>query len=202
MSGSSEHELKALIRSLHMSNIGFLGTFDCRFPGFLNRNQYQSAIVNTGSRESGGMHWIAFAWNPRNFKVFMFDPLGWSAHQLKQYYSYSYQALLKRSALNSNDRCVILERNHQAIQCTCAGSCGLFCVFFLYCFSISPNSPFSTRLMQSMHGTSPNITPVSPELLHINQMLLYSFLSKNSEYFRKNEDEIVENTKLDLIKTH
>lgn len=202
MSGSSESELKSLVQSLHMQNIGFLGTFDSRFPGFIDRDKYQSAIVNTGTRESGGLHWIAFAWNPRVYKVFLFDPLGWSARELQRYYSYSYDALIKRSALNFADRCVVLEKNKQAIQCTCSGSCGLFCVFFLYCFHISPNAPFATPLMQKMHGSSPSILPASPSELHANQHALYAFLRDKSMYFRRNEEDIVSNTRLGLIKTH
>lgn len=202
MSGSSETELKHLISSLHIPNIGFLGTFDCRFPGFIDKNKKQSAIVNTGPRESGGMHWIAFAWDPASYKMFMFDPLGWTARDLTKYYGFSYQNLLRRSAMSTHDRCVILEKNTQAVQCTCAGSCGLFCVFFLYNFHLCPSSPFSTSIMQNMQGTVPTIKPLYPYLLHENQNKLYSFLYNKSSYFRKNAQTIIDSTKTGLIKTH
>lgn len=202
MSGTSESELKQLVRSLHLNNIGFLGTFDCRFPGFLDKNKTSSAIVNTGTRESGGLHWIAFAWNPKTMKVFMFDPLGWSSKELEKYYGYSYQALLKRSAVQSIDRCVTLERNQEAVQCTCAGSCGLFCVLFLYCFSVYPTAPFEVPLFQSLQGSVSRFTPVKPLALHNNQQILYDFLKSKSVYFSKNLTHFVNSTKTGLIKTH
>ncbi|AII22572.1 protease [Lizard adenovirus 2] len=201
MSGSSEQELKMLVRSLNLEP-GFLGTFDCRFPGFISKDRRQTAIVNTGPREQGGIHWIALAWDPKSYKMFLFDPLGWSDAELKRYYNFSYKNMVQRSALSSPDRCVTLVKNTQAVQCTCAGSCGLFCVFFLYCAHLNASNPFGTSLFQSMEGQKSGMVPKSPDQLHKNQALLYNFLSSHSEYFRKHARNIVLNTRLHLIKTH
>ncbi|AAL92453.1 protease [Snake adenovirus 1] len=201
MSGSSEQELKMMVRSLNLES-GFLGTFDCRFPGFISKDRRQTAIVNTGPREQGGVHWIALAWDPTSRKMFLFDPLGWTNAELKKYYGFSYQNMVQRSALSSADRCVTLERNTQAVQCTCAGSCGLFCILFLYCAHLSPSNPFGTSLFQSLDGQKSGMVPRSPEALHKNQQILYNFLSSKCAYFRKNARNIVMNTRLHLIKTH
>lgn len=201
MSGSSETELRQLIQDLGISG-GFLGTFDCRFPGFIQKDKKQTAIVNTGPREQGGVHWIALAWDPTSYKMFLFDPLGWTKGQLRKYYGFSYENLVKRSALTSPDRCVTLVKNNQAIQCTCAGSCGLFCVLFLYAFSRRPSNPYSDPLIEKMTGIAPTIHPLCPDKLHHNQAFLYQFLKTQSQYFKKNETLFVSNTKIGLINTH
>lgn len=201
MSGSSEQELKNLVSSLNLQ-AGFLGTFDCRFPGFISKNKKQTAIVNTGPREQGGVHWIALAWDPTSYKMFLFDPLGWSDRDLAKYYGFSYQNMVARSALSSPDRCVTLVKNTQAVQCTCAGSCGLFCVLFLYCFHLRPSNPFGTSLFQSLEGAKSAMVPSLPTHLHNNQTILYKFLMNHSVYFRNNAPHMVSNTKTGLIKTH
>lgn len=201
MSGTSERELKMLVRSLNLDR-GFLGTFDCRFPGFLSKDRKQTAIVNTGPREKGGIHWIALAWDPTSYKMFLFDPLGWTDSELQKYYNFSYKNMVARSALNSPDRCVTLVKNTQAVQCTCAGSCGLFCILFLYCAHLMPANPFGVPLFQSLEGEKSSMSPTSPEKLHRNQQILYSFLSSHSSYFKKNATSVVMNTRLGLINTH
>ncbi|UJZ92513.1 protease [Barthadenovirus sternae] len=201
MSGSSEAELKHLIRSLGIQHT-FLGTFDCRFPGFLDSNKIKTAIVNTGPRESGGVHWIAFAWNPIGYKLYLFDALGWKDKELEKYYNFSYKHIIKRSALETPSRCVQLVKNSEAVQCTCAGSCGLFCVLFLYCFNKFPNNPYDNYIMNDFYGCKAALKPVCPKQLHLNQIKLYDFLRKHSDYFVKNETHIVNNTNTYLIKTH
>lgn len=201
MSGTSESELRDLLSSLHLT-YGFLGTFDCRFPGFLQKNKVQTAIVNTGPRELGGVHWIAMAWDPVYYKMYIFDPLGWKETQLKSLYNYSYQAMLKRSALTEGERCITVEKNTQGVQCTCSGACGLFCVFFLYCFNKYRGKAFKNELFQSLNGAIPSLTPSDPNLLHKNQNLLYDFFICKSSYFRKNKKMLIDNTKLGLIKSH
>lgn len=200
MSGSSETELRALVRSLGIP--GFLGVYDSRFPGFLHPQKRQCAIVNTGTRESGGMHWIAMAWEPVGYKLNLFDPLGWSRQELKKYYGFSYENLVRRSALQNPTRCVELVRNQQAVQCSCSGSCGLWCCFFLYCFKLRPVDPFGSKLFQSLEGARAAVHPPAPHLLHQNQEKLYSFLRQQSFYFRQHASSIEGNTRLGLIKTH
>ncbi|AAA84980.1 protease [Ovine adenovirus 7] len=201
MSGTSESELKNLISSLHLNN-GFLGIFDCRFPGFLQKSKIQTAIINTGPREQGGIHWITLALEPISYKLFIFDPLGWKDTQLIKFYNFSLNSLIKRSALNNSDRCITVERNTQSVQCTCAGSCGLFCIFFLYCFHFYKQNVFKSWLFQKLNGSTPSLIPCEPHLLHENQTFLYDFLNAKSVYFRKNYRTFIENTKTGLIKTH
>ncbi|ASU50478.1 protease [Odocoileus adenovirus 1] len=201
MSGTSEQELKKLLSSLHLTN-GFLGTFDCRFPGFINKEKIQTAIVNTGPREEGGVHWIAMGWDPHYFKMYIFDPLGWKEKQLQSLYNYSYQGMIKRSALTTNDHCINVEKNTQAVQCTCSGACGLFCVFFLYCFYNFKGQAFKNPLFQKLYGALPSLTPLDPTLLHANQLFVYRFLLKKSLYFQENKEHLIRNTNVGLIKTH
>ncbi|QEJ80733.1 protease [Psittacine adenovirus 3] len=201
MSGTSEAELWQLMRSLGISS-SFLGTFDCSFPGFIRADQKQTAIINTGSRESGGMHWIAMAWEPRGKVLYLFDPLGWKERDLMRYYGFSYKAMVARSALSTPSHCVTLERNTQAVQCTCSGACGLFCVVFLYCFNVCPSAPATVKVLEAMEGTASALRPTDPAKLHWNQKVMYRFLSANSSYFRKHERTLVYNTRLGLIKTH
>ncbi|QOS14191.1 endopeptidase [Duck adenovirus 1] len=201
MSGTSESELKALMKSLGIAG-NFLGTFDCTFPGFINKHKRQTAIINTGSRASGGLHWLAFAWDPLRYTIYMFDPLGWKEKDLFKLYGFSYKTMIKRSALQSDNRCVKLVKNTEAVQCTCAGSCGLFCVFFLYCFNLCHINPFEASIFQAMHGTSPALYPSKPHMLHANQQMLYDFLRSHSSYFVNNERTLVCNTKLNLINIH
>ena len=199
--GSTETELKRLVESMGLGR-GFLGLFDCRFPGFIQKHKIQTAIVNTGPREGGGLHWIAMAWNPTRRVVYLFDPLGWTESDLSRYYGFSYRNMIKRSALSSPDRCVTLERNTQAVQCTCSGSCGLWCVYFLAAFLLNPNDPFETKLFQDLQGKAPQLHPSSPATLHRNQEILYRYLHAHSVYFRTHSAEITRRTRAGLIKTH
>lgn len=201
MSGTSETELKNLIRSLNLQD-GFLGTFDRHFPGFVNKHKIQTAIINTGTRESGGQHWLAMGWNPKIYTVFMFDPLGWKDRDLIKFYGFYYRNMIERSALNSPDRCVKLIKNSEAVQCTCAGSCGLFAVLFLYCFKMNPFQPFQTSTMQALEGNPPAIKPSNPSELHKNQNIMYNFFLNKSNYFVKNKHILMSNTNIGLIKTH
>lgn len=201
MSGTSEAELRDLVHSLGISS-SFIGTFDCTFPGFIRAEKKQTAIINTGSRESGGMHWIAMAWEPAGKVMYLFDPLGWKEGDLWKYYGFSYKRMVARSALSTPTRCVTLVRNTQAVQCTCSGACGLFCVLFLYCFNKRPHDPGSTKLMEALEGTASALKPREPAKLHWNQNVLYRFLMLNSAYFRNHKQTLVRNTRLGLIKTH
>ena len=201
MSGSSEYELKQLLRSLGLTS-SFIGIYDCRFPGFLNPDKRQTAIVNTGPRESGGLHWIALAFDPIGYKFYLFDPLGWKERDLSRFYNFSYKQMLERSALNTPTRCVTLVKNEEAVQCTCSGSCGLFSVLFLYCFKHYPFNPYHSPLMKKLQGSVAALYPVRHRQLHENQRILYEFLEACSRYFVRNKNHIVRNTNVGLIKTH
>nr|WMQ77652.1 protease [Zoothera dauma adenovirus] len=201
MSGTSESELKAIISSMGLQKY-FIGTFDCRFPGFIDQRRKQVAIVNTGPRESGGLHWIALCYDNTSFTVFLFDPLGWSELDLERQYGFSYKGMLKRSAMMTPDRCVKLTKNTQAVQCTCSGACGLYCVLFVYCFDKNPSNPFKVPILQDMEGHAARLKPSNPKDMHDNQLKLYNFLYDKSSYFRKNCDSLISNTRVGLIKTH
>lgn len=200
MSGTSENELKKLIKSIGCEK-GFLGTFDCRFPGFIRKDVPQTAIVNTGPREKGGVHWIALAWDNIAYKIYLFDPLGWKDSQLKKYYDFSYKNIVARSALNTPYRCVTLTKNSEAVQCTCSGACGLYCILFIYCFN-KFKDPFNNFLFEKFFGSKPSLRPINPSLLHDNQYMLYNFLKEKSHYFMNNEIYFICQTNLGLIKTH
>lgn len=202
--GSSEREIRAICADLHVGP-NFLGTFDKRFPGFVNKHARSCAIVNTAGRETGGVHWLAFAWEPERSKIYLFDPFGFSDQKLAQFYQFEYQALLKRSALTStDDRCVELVKNTESVQGPNSAACGLFCCMFLQAFSRWPDSPMDRNpTMDPIRGVSNSrlFDRASQGVFKRNQDVMYSFLQKRSPYFRAHESDIRRNTAFDRAAT-
>lgn len=207
MSGTSESEIRAMLRDLGVGEV-FVGTFDNSFSGFKRSKVPMCAIVNTGSRQSGGVHWIAAGIEPAARRIYVFDPLGWNDSQLQRLYRFSIYPMLHKTIDNYETRekyfknCFIVTRNTQAVQCSCAGSCGLFCVLFVYCFSKNPHMATEDRLLQSLDGKKAAVRPSHWQALHANQELLYSFLSNRCKYFRDRARDMEQNTRTGLIKTH
>lgn len=207
MSGTSESEIRAMLRDLGVGRV-FIGTFDNTFGGFKRSKVPLCAIINTGSRQSGGVHWIAAGIVPAAKRIFVFDPLGWNDAQLRRLYDFSIYPLLSKTMdhydtkASVQDSCFIVSRNSQAVQCSCAGSCGLYCVMFVYCFSRSPRDVSEDALLQSFDGERASVRPTHWKTLHSNQDKLYEFLYHNCTYFRNHSREMKENTKTGLIKTH
>lgn len=209
MSGTSESELRAMLRDLGVGGT-FVGTFDNSFGGFRRLDIPQCAIVNTGSRRSGGVHWIAVAYHPARARFYVFDPLGWTDCQLNRLYRFSLQPLLRRTfqrlrASHSHARqevCLHITRNTQAVQCSCAGSCGLFCLMFIYAFARHPGVAMTDGVIQRLDGEQPALIQNRWPALHANQEKLYRFLHARSVYFRRHENTIVNNTRVGLVKTH
>lgn len=204
MSGTSESEIRHLMRDLGIID-KFLGTFDRRFDGFVrqfaHRNSYKTAIVNTGYREQGGIHWLALAWDPYRRVIHIFDPLGWKDKQLSRYYDgFSYDRMIKNTA--GIRGCITARRVGEAVQCSCSGACGLFCVMFLYAFDKCPSCPEAYWILDRMKGETPALKPRHWRDLHRNQRLLYRFLYANSQYFREHYDRMEKNTRLDLLFKH
>lgn len=201
--GSSENEIKAMAKDLGLNSV-FLGTFDKHFPGFINKNAQCCAIVNTGDRQSGGVHWLAFGWEPKGQTFFMFDPFGFSDAKLKQMYDFEYEGLMKRSAIFSTaDRCIQLKRNDMAVQGPKSAACGLFCLMFLYAFLHWPWDPFDNNpIFGPLTGIEPRnlFLPKSQAALFKNQEFLYTFLRARSVYFRDHETQIKSNTAFDKLK--
>lgn len=216
--GSSESELRQIARQLcapvngedngGLNAVTFLGTFDKRFPGFISRHSRSVAIVNTAGRETGGQHWLAFAWEPATHTVTLFEPFGFSDGGLWQTYRFEYEGLLKRSAIaqSPGDRCVNLVKSDYSVQGPDSAACGLFCCLFIAAFRADPQNPLgdSNPVFGPIRGV-PNSRlrdPASLPRLRQNQEYLYEFLARHSPYFRHNRTRICEATAFDKLATH
>lgn len=201
--GSSEEELAHIVNDLGIGPY-FLGTFDKRFPGFISTSKMACAIVNTGTRESGGQHWIAMGWFPNSRTFYMFDPFGFSDKKLLQIYNFEYQGLLKRSALYStSDRCIEFVKSIDSVQGPYSAACGLFCCLFLHAFVNWPNSPMSKNPTMDLVVGVPNsklMEPSSEKTFFNNQEKMYCFLKQKSPYFRSHEFTIKKNTSFNHVK--
>lgn len=195
--GSREEELRAIVRDLGVGPY-FLGTFDKRFPGFINKSKPCCAIVNTAGRETGGAHWLALAWFPPAKSFYFFDPFGFSDAKLKQIYQFEYEGLLRRSAITATaDGCINLIKSSQSVQGPNSAACGLFCCMFLHAFVHWPQSPMDHNPTMDLLTGVPNTCIMSPRFqvtLKENQDNLYKFLSSHSLYFRSHRPQIERDT--------
>ncbi|QJC19256.1 L3 protease [Duck adenovirus 4] len=201
MSGTTETQLRNLVASLHPRH-HFLGVFDKTFPGFLSPDRPASAIVNTGSRQSGGMHWIAFAFDPASKRCYMFDPFGWSDKQLWDLYRVKYDAFMRRTGLRQPDRCFELVRSVQAVQCPCSAACGLFSALFIASFDRYRTRPMNGNpIIDTVVGVShaDMDRPAFRDILHRNQERVYFWFLKNSPYFAAHNAELKRETALDTL---
>lgn len=201
--GTTESELVTIIKDLGLGGM-FLGTYDKSFPGFMSKHKPCCAIVNTGSRESGGVHWLAMAWYPPSAVFYMFDPFGFSDAKLLQMYNFQYENLLKRSAISSTrDRCVTLVKSVETIQGPNSAACGLYCCLFLYSFSQFPLTAMDGNPVIDIVTGVPNgklKEPAAQPVLKANQDALYSFLARHSPFFRSQRLEIESKTSFNVIK--
>lgn len=204
MAGTSTSELIEIVKSLGLSH-DFLGVFDKNFPGFLNINKVSYAIVNTGDYMSGGVHWIAFAYDPHGMIFYMFDPFGWSKKELLKKYQFQYERMVKFTALNNSSRCVRLVKSVEAVQCICSAACGLFCCLFLASFVHYRYSPmYNNPIIDIVHGVpvSMLLTDYGIAVTHQNQENLYNWLYVNCLYFKIHAREIKHNTRINIIPAH
>lgn len=199
--GTTESQLRELVSSLHLRH-RFMGVFDNSFPGFLDPDVPASAIVNTGSRTSGGMHWIGFAYEPVRRTCYMFDPFGWTDQKLWELYHFKYQALLRRTGLRQRDRCIVLVKSSQAVQCPCSAACGLFSALFVASFDRYPHKPMDGNpIIDTVVGVSHEnlYKPAFQQVLHRNQDRMYFWFAKHSNYFRANEDQLRRETRIGAL---
>nr|UAJ21424.1 protease [Duck aviadenovirus] len=199
--GTTDAQLKAIVSAMHLKHT-FLGVFDNSFPGFIDSKKSSSAIINTGSAASGGMHWIGFAYEPIKRICYMFDPFGWSDEKLWSIYKFKYDQLLKRTGLSQLDRCITLVKSNQSVQCTCSAACGLFCILFIASFDSYPNKPMIGNpiidVVQGVNHSDMN-KPMYRSILHSNQERLYQWLSRNNSYFRSHRTQLENETKLNTL---
>lgn len=201
--GTSSSELIKMVYSLGIQS-NFLGVFDKNFPGFLNPSMRACAIVNTGDVMSGGVHWIAFAYEPSTRTFTMFDPFGFSKLELLKKYQFQYDRMLRNTAI-SGGRCIRLVKSTEAVQCPCSAACGLFCVLFLASFCMYPQSPMSHNpIIDIVQGVphSKLYTSVGISVTHTNQERLYTWLYMYSLYFRNHVDVIKRNTRINAMNMH
>lgn len=185
MSGTTESQLRDLVAAMHPRH-RFLGVFDRSFPGFLDPTRPASAIVNTGSRSSGGMHWIGFAYDPTMRRCYMFDPFGWSDKELYNLYKVKYDAFLKTTGLRQPDRCIELVRSVQAVQCPCSAACGLFSALFIASFDRYRTRPMNGNpIIDTVVGVdhANMYKPAFQAVMHRNQERMYAWFSRNNPYF-------------------
>ncbi|QHB43563.1 MAG: protease [psittacine adenovirus 7] len=204
MAGTSTSELIAIVKSLQL-DANFLGVFDKNFPGFLDTSKLAYAIVNTGDYISGGVHWIAFAFDPTSAIFYMFDPFGWSKADLLQKYQFQYDRMIKATAMHTQSRCVRLVKSVQAVQCICSAACGLFCCLFLASFYYYRHSPMiNNPIIDIVRGIplADMLTPFGIFVTHQNQKNLYLWLYVHSMYFRMHAREIKHNTRINIIPVH
>ncbi|QQM18092.1 protease [Psittacine adenovirus 2] len=201
--GTGSSELVAMVKSLGIE-YGFLGVFDKNFPGFLNVDRMGMAIVNTGDISSGGVHWIAFGFDPITLKFYMFDPFGWSKKELLHKYQFQYDRMVRNTAVKTR-KCITLVKSEEAVQCPCSAACGLFCLLFLYSFYYFRFSPMKNNPVIDIVVGVPHkylFTFYGILVTHLNQENLYNWLKEKCMYFREKEKYIKENTKLFAIKIH
>ncbi|AAC54913.1 protease [Fowl aviadenovirus A] len=201
MSGTTETQLRDLLSSMHLRH-RFLGVFDKSFPGFLDPHVPASAIVNTGSRASGGMHWIGFAFDPAAGRCYMFDPFGWSDQKLWELYRVKYNAFMRRTGLRQPDRCFTLVRSTEAVQCPCSAACGLFSALFIVSFDRYRSKPMDGNpVIDTVVGVKhENMnSPPYRDILHRNQERTYYWWTKNSAYFRAHQEELRRETALNAL---
>ncbi len=204
MAGTTESQLNQLVGAMRLRH-RFLGVFDKSFPGFLDPHRPASAIVNTGSRASGGMHWIAFAFDPIGQKCYMFDPFGWSDRELWNLYKVKYDAFLRRTGLRQPDRCFELVRSTEAVQCPCSAACGLFSALFVASFDRYHTRPMAGNpIIDTVVGVkhANMYKPEFREILHRNQERMYYWFMKENPYFRAHEEELKRETALDTVPTN
>lgn len=201
MAGTTETQLKELVASLHPRH-RFLGVFDKSFPGFIDPRRPSSAIVNTGSRASGGMHWIGFAYEPTRRVCYMFDPFGWSDSKLWEIYKFKYESFLRRTGLQQPDRCITLIKSTESVQCPCSAACGLFSALFIASFDHYPLKPMNGNpIIDVLVGIKHEnmYKPQFREVLHRNQQRMYIWFKTHSNYFKCNAAILMRDTALDSM---